>query len=131
MQSITDFFLKIEEDARKYFERIPFIQAFVAGIGVIIFWRGVWEFLDASGVSPLASVILGSLLLGAVGVFIQTFIGNTIIIRNVKREEKMEQKMLAKMEGEVDTEEITLKVLSDKIDALARRLEDRTDDGAN
>jgi hypothetical protein len=125
MSFITDFFLNIEEKARKAFERVPFLQAFIAGIGVIIFWRGVWEFLDASGVSPVASIILGILLLGSVGVFIQTFIGNTIIIRNAKKEEKVEKRVLEKIKGEEDTEVITLALLSRKIDAITDKLEGR------
>lgn len=125
MRSITNFFLDIEERARRFFVRFPFVQAFVAGIGVIIFWRGVWEFLDRQGITPGMSIILGSALLGSVGVFIQTFIGNTIIIRNVKQEENREKKVLEKVEGEVGTEEVTLKALSAKIDALARKLDER------
>jgi hypothetical protein len=119
MKPITRTLLKVEDNARRYFERIPFVQAFIAGIGVIIFWRGVWEWLDRSGVSPELSILLGMLLLGSVGVFIQTFIGNTIIIKSVKDEEKKEQKALQQVEGEVGTEEITIAALAAKIDTLA------------
>ena len=122
MRTITNFFLGIEERARVFFEQFPFVQAFVAGIGVIIFWRGVWEFLDRQGISPALSVALGTLLLGSVGVFIQTFIGNTIIIRNVKQEEKMEKKALKEVEGEMDVEEITMAQLSTKIDRLIEKV---------
>ncbi|MEI8130606.1 MAG: hypothetical protein WCG55_03830 [bacterium] len=122
MRTITNFFLGIEERARVYFERFPFIQAFVAGIGVIIFWRGVWELLDTQGISPFWSILIGILLLGSVGVFIQTFIGNTIIIKNVKQEEKMEKKVLEKVEGEVDTEEVSITVLSKKLDRLIEKV---------
>ena len=122
MRTITNFFLGIEERARVYFERLPFIQAFIAGIGVIIFWRGVWEFLDTQGISPIGSVVIGILLLGSVGVFIQTFIGNTIIIKNVKQEEKMEKKELEKVEGEVGIEEVTVQALSKKLDLLMQKV---------
>ncbi len=122
MKSITKKFLGIEERARRYFEQFPFIQAFFAGIGVIIFWRGIWEFLDRSGVSPLASVLLGSLILGGVGVFVQTFIGNTIIIREVKQEEKMEKQTIQKIEGEESAETITLASLSAKLDQVIKKM---------
>ena len=124
MKSPTSFFLNIEERARLFFERVPFIQAFLAGVGVIIFWRGIWEWLDQSGVTPLASVILGSLILGSVGVFVQTFIGNTIIIREVKQEEKNEKKAVQKMEVEVGSEEATLAGLSARLDTLIKKLDD-------
>lgn len=115
---ITKVLLNIEERARVFFGNIPFIQAFLAGVGVIIFWRGIWEWLDQSGVSPLESVIIGTVILGGIGVFLQTFIGNTIIIRNVEKEEQQEKKVFKKIEGEEEIEEITLSALSKKIDLL-------------
>ncbi len=123
MKSITKTFLDIEEKARQFFVRIPFIQAFLAGIGVIIFWRGVWEGLDRIGVTPVNSIILGALILGAVGVFIQTFIGNTIIIREVKQEKQVEKKAIKEIEGEVTTEETTLAQLSAKLDRIEGLIE--------
>jgi hypothetical protein len=122
MRPITRTLLKIEENARAYFERMPFVQASVAGVGVIIFWRGIWELLDRSGVSPVLSIVLGTLLLGAVGVFVQTFIGNTIIIRNVKEEKNTERKEFEKVEGDVNMEEVTIQQLAAKIDALTEAM---------
>ncbi len=118
MTFITKILLGIEERARKFFERIPFIQAFVAGVGIVLFWRGVWHGFDELGLSSLSSIIIGALLLGGVGVFIQTMIGNTIIIKKVKQEEQIEKQAIKKMEKEVVTEEITLLQLSQKLDQL-------------
>lgn len=125
MLKITKILLNTEERARKFFERLPFVQAFIAGAGAIIFWRGIWELLDEAGISPELSVILGTLLLGGVGVFIQTFLGNTIIIQNAKKEERFEKKVISKFEGEVASEEVTLKQLADKIDALQAKIEQK------
>lgn len=125
MKSITKTLLEAEDSARQYFERVPFVQAFFAGIGVIIFWRGIWEWLDVYRISPLVSVLVGSLILLCVGVFVQTFIGNTIIIKNVKQEEQLEKKAIKEMEGEVGVEEVTLASLSAKIDALAKKIDER------
>lgn len=125
MKNITNTLLNIENDARQYFEKIPFAQAFFAGIGVIIFWRGIWEWLDMLQMSPITSVILGAGILLCVGVFVQTFIGNTIIIKNVKQEEQTEKKQMRHMEGEVVTEEVTLASLSRKIDELSKRIDEK------
>ncbi len=122
---ITNQLLDIEKNARKFFERIPFIQAFLAGVGVIIFWRGVWELSDRINIHPALSILIGCLILGGIGVFVQTFIGNMIIIKNVKREEEKEKQSMKIIEGEVVTEEITLEQISRKIDALAKKLEER------
>ena len=125
MKSITRVLLEAEENARLYFEKTPFVQAFLSGIGVIIFWRGIWEWLDMNQVSPFTSVVVGSLLLLCVGVFVQTFIGNTIIIKNVKQEERIEKKTMKDVEGEANKEEVTLATLSAKIDELARKIDGR------
>ena len=125
MRSTTKMLLIFEDKARQYFERMPFLQALLAGVGVIIFWRGIWEWLDQLGVSPLASVILGALILAGVGVFVQTFLGNTIIIKEVKHEERAQMKTLRKIEGEEGTEVVTLAELSRKIDALSKKIDER------
>jgi hypothetical protein len=124
MNFIAKELLKIEEKARKYFEQFPFVQAFLAGIGVIIFWRGIWEGLDESGVSPIASIILGVLILGAVGVFVQTFIGNTIIIKEVKQEEKDKSRILKEVAKEESTESASLAEISIKLDQIMKKMED-------
>lgn len=121
MRHITNTLLKIEERARVYFEKIPFIHAFLAGIGVIIFWRGVWELLDRLGVSPVESILLGSLILGGVGVFIQTFLGNTLIIKNVAKEEREEKEILKVVGTEMMEEEIALQEIAQKVNQLIQK----------
>lgn len=125
MQSITKILLSIEDRARRYFAHIPFVQAFLAGIGVIIFWRGVWELLDMIGVTPVTSIVIGSLILGGVGVFIQTFIGNSIIIKNVEKEVQSEKKTLRTIAGGENVQTVTLQNLSDKIDFLIQKIEQK------
>lgn len=123
---MKDTFLKIEDRARKYFERFPFIQAFMAGIGVILFWRGIWEVSDMYGLDPRLSIILGVLILGSVGLFVQTFVGNAIIIKNVKREidlDKESRKEFSVFEKNISQEEITLAHLSEKLDKLADKVD--------
>ena len=123
MRQLTQRLLVTEEKARKFFERIPFTHAFFAGIGVIIFWRGVWELLDVLGVGPISSIILGSFILGGVGVFIQTFLGNTLIIKNVSQEEQKESKEIKGVEQEIKKEEITLTILSEQISELKKLID--------
>jgi hypothetical protein len=123
---MKNVFLRIEESARKYFEKFPFIQAFLAGVGMILFWRGAWEVADNTGVGPVASIIVGMLILGGIGLFVQTFIGNTIIIKSVKSELSLEKKSkeeVAQVEKVVAQEEVTLAHLSNKLDDLNAKIE--------
>lgn len=116
---MTNIFLYTEEKARKYFEQTPFIHSFLAGIGVVLFWRGVWEVADFYSLSPFISILIGILILGGIGLFVQTFIGNTIIIKNVKSDINLEKKT----EKEIIKEEITLSHIAEKINILNSKIE--------
>ncbi len=121
MKYVTNIFLKIEERARTYFERVPFLHAFLGGVGVVLFWRGVWEIADRMRIDPIVSIIVGSLLLGSIGLFLHTFVGNAIIIKNVEKDKRMTTKAeheIASVEKDVKREEVTLGQLSAKIDRL-------------
>jgi hypothetical protein len=123
MKYFTNIFLRIEERARTYFERFPFAHAFLGGIGVVLFWRGVWELADRINIDPVTSVVGGSLLLGAIGLFLHTFVGNAIIIKNVEKDKQITKKAeheIAVVEQDVKKEEITLVQLADKIDKLEK-----------
>jgi hypothetical protein len=127
MKYFTSKFLKIEEKSRNYFEKWPFFHAFFAGIGVVLFWRGTWEVADRLGLNPYLSILLGSLILLILGLFLQTFVGNTIIIKKVENEKKLDLKTkndLEKVEKEVDMEEVTLEILAKKLEAIESKLED-------
>ena len=124
MNLTTRKLLSIEEKARKYFEQFPFLQAILAGIGVIVFWRGIWEGLDQTGVSPFASIILGIIILGAVGVFVQTFSAHSILFQEVYTEDLEERKIMKELAKEENTESISLAEISIKLDQIMKRMEE-------
>lgn len=122
---MKNIFLSIESRARKYFERFPFIHAFLAGVGVILFWRGIWEVADRYHLHPIISIVAGVIILVGIGLFIHTFIGNAIIIKNVKHEiniEKENRKDFSVFEKDIAKEEITLFHLSQKLDKLNEKI---------
>lgn len=126
MKYFTNKFLKIEEKSRNYFEKFPFFHAFFAGIGVVLFWRGIWEVADRIGLNPYWSIILGSLVLIILGLFLQTFVGNTIIIKKVENEKRIDQKTEAdikKVQQEMGLEEVTLEILAKKLESIEAKLE--------
>lgn len=126
MKEPKSIFLSIEDKARKYFEQFPFIHAFLAGVGVILFWRGVWEIADINSLNPVWSIVIGVILLGAIGLFVHTFIGNAIIIKSVKKEidiEKENKMEVKQVEKEIREDEITLNHLSAKLDSLTQKID--------
>jgi dolichyl-phosphate-mannose--protein O-mannosyl transferase len=125
MKYFTNIFLQIEERARTYFERFPFIHAFLGGVGVVLFWRGIWDLADRFKIDPIMSLAVGCLLLGAIGLFIHTFVGNAIIIKNVEKDKQMTKKAeheIILIEQDVKKEEITLSHLSERINSLEKAI---------
>jgi|SRR3989344_3444619 len=90
---LTRLFDRLEDRIRSRLSHYPIIYAFIAGVGIVLFWRGVWHTADifpfmTGPVSLLASLAI--LLLS--GVFVSFFVGDTIIIAGLKREKKLAEK---------------------------------------
>lgn len=139
MRSIYKFFDKLEDRIRRKLSHYPVVYAFFGGVGVVLFWRGVWHSADylmemIFTVVPKDSVDLGalpwwdgplSLLVGGVlllstGLFVSGFIGNEIIISGLRGEKKMTEKT----EEEVKVETNLVSDIEKEVRDIASRLED-------
>jgi len=103
---------RLEDKVRGKLSHYPIIYAFVGGVGVVIFWRGVWhtvdhvtQFIFANGNGAAStslieffwwdgplSILIGTTLLLIDGLFVSSFIGNEIIISGLKKEKKLIEK---------------------------------------
>lgn len=125
------FFDRLEDHVRKKLSRLPLIYAFIGGVGVVLFWRGVWHSADfithyfSATISinvydtpwwdgPV-SLLVGTLILLITGVFISNFIGNEIIISGIKGEKKI----VEKTESEIKNESEDLQYIRQKIDRIS------------
>lgn len=139
MKIIIKFFDKLEDKIRGRLSHFPIFYAFLGGVGMVIFWRGIWhtaDFLMESFFSiqvqestmsmgdlpwwdgPL-SILIGSSMLLATGLFVSGFIGNEIIISGLRGEKKIAEKT----EAEVKTETGTIGDIKSKILEISSRLE--------
>jgi hypothetical protein len=109
---------KIENKIRHRLSRHPFVYAFIGGVGVVLFWRGVW--LTADIVMPWAlspsspwlphdplilldgpiTLLISIVLLLFTGLFISSLIGNEIILSGIKGEKRIEEKTEEEIQGE-------------------------------
>lgn len=135
---VTKFFDRLEDRIRGKLSHYPITYAIVGGIGVVLFWRGVWHtadyislyFLNNAGAvsttdlgniwDALTSLIIGSILLLATGLFVSFFIGDNIIIAGLKREKKLAEKT----ELEIETEKEELDDVRGIIKKMERDLEE-------
>lgn len=106
------FFDKLEDYVRTRLSRRPILYAFVGGVGVVLFWRGVWMMADEMGLSSLGSVVVSLLILLLTGLFVSFFVGDSIIISGLKRDKKL----IEKTEAEVDAELDAFKHMKEELD---------------
>lgn len=123
------FFDRLEDKIRGHLSHYPIAYAFVGGVGVILFWRGVWHTADlfAFMTGPV-STIIGVAIMLLVGLFVSFFIGDSIIITGIKREKKLAEK--TELELETEKEELDqvrdmVKEMEQEVDGIKRILEKR------
>lgn len=119
MDKIVKFFDKLEDRTRAKLSRVPVLYALVGGVGVILFWRGVWHIADEVSLSAGLSIILGASILLISGAFVSTFIGNRLIISGLSGEKKLAE--LTK--EEIETEENRMRKLQKSINAVEEKIE--------
>ena len=127
MKKITRFFDRFENKIRGLLSHYPLVYAFVAGVGVVSFWPGVWETSANLGIAPQESLLFGLLLLLATGVLVTEFLGNRIIISGLRGEKKLEEKTLKEIEAE-ETFLSTLKSKVDRIEKMVEKLSEKNQD---
>lgn len=134
MHKVVRFFDVLEDHIRARLSRTPIIYAFFAGIGVVLFWRGVWETADHVAThipfftGPM-SIILGALILLLSGTFVSSFIGNRILLSGILRSRKLTEKspdeVEIEIEKEVRAEKKELDVIRDALSKIEEKIEER------
>lgn len=119
MNKFLRFFDKFEDGVRSTLSHYPIFYASLGGVGVILFWRGVWGVADILEIDPIISIVLGLLILLSTGLLVTEFLGNKIIITGLRGEKKLEEKTLR----EIEDEEMFLKNLKLKVDRIEKMIE--------
>lgn len=143
MKLIINFFDKLEDKIRGKLSHYPILYAFIGGIGVVIFWRGVWHTTDffteiifsyqVNGSIDLGSLpwwdgplslLVGSVLLLSTGLFVFDFIGSQAIISGLRGEKRLEEKT----EEEIKTEAEVIRGIEKEVKEISNRLDDIEED---
>ncbi len=119
LKKIRKSFDDLEYSVRVKLSRYPILYAFLAGAGLVLFWRGVWHIADDAGLGSIASMVIGTLVLLLTGIFVSEFIGNKLIISGLVGEKKA----VEKEEGEIETEEAQIKTLQNTLARLEKKLD--------
>ncbi len=128
----------MEDRVRIYLSHRPKLYALIVGIGVVLFWRGVWHTADLMHVifdqvgngltidlvahpfwdGPL-SFVVGTVILYFSGAFTSSFIGNELILSGLRGEKKLNQKV----EHEVETEFIEIAEIRDSLKEVVLKVD--------
>ena len=120
IKRVIKFFDKLEDKTRGKLSHYPIIYAFLGGVGVVLFWRGVWHLADDINLGNIISIIIGTVLLLITGVFVSAFIGSRLIISGLIGEKKLSEKA----EEEIETEETQLKNLQSTLERVEKKISD-------
>jgi hypothetical protein len=149
MKKIWRLFNKLENRVRGFLSRYPVLYGLLAGIGAVLFWRGVWHGMDfvsqyvidwhsncpttdiifllkvctvdniAYPLDGLISFLLGSGILLLCGVFVSQLLGKEIIISGLRGETRLTEKT----EVEVRTETGAIGEIRHEMRNVLRRLQ--------
>ncbi|MDE2019467.1 MAG: hypothetical protein KGJ13_03910 [Patescibacteria group bacterium] len=99
------FLERAERWLRRKLQNHPLLYALVGGVGVVLFWRGVWHMTDflaltllssrdavtsidwAQGIDSLLSFAFGTFLLLSTGLFISELLSGEVLLGKIKKEE--------------------------------------------
>ncbi len=127
INSIVNFFDKLEDGVRGGLSRYPVIYSFFGSIGIVLVWRGIWHTADwlqhntiigSVLFSDVGSVLMGVLILLVTGLFVSVFIGDSIIITGVKHEKKLSEKT----EDEIELEKVELQHMHQDLEDIKQKM---------
>lgn len=127
-KNILNFFDRLEDRTRAKLSHFPIVYAFIGGIGVVLFWRGVWHTTDFLTLWLLGEVnftlfdvadgplsfVLGTIILLMTGVYVSAFIGNRLIITGLSGDKKLAEKT----KDEILTEEDEIRRIHKTLDKV-------------
>jgi len=115
------FFDKLEDRARSRLSKRPLLYAFLSGVGVVLFYRGVWMIADSfSFMTGPITFLISIVILFSTGVFVFHFVSDQIIISGLRQEKKL----IEKTEEEVKLETVTLREIHTLLQKIEKQLDE-------
>lgn len=121
MRKIYNYFDKLEDRIRIRLSHRPIPYAIIGGIGIVLFWKGVWETAELFPIlhGP-GSIFLGTGILLISGLLVSFFIGDSIILSGFKKEKKL----VEKTEAEIALEKSTLGYVVSELERIEHKIDD-------
>ena len=62
IKKILHFFDKLEDQIRGRLSKYPIVYAFIGGVGIVLFWRGVWGLSEEIGMTNIQAIIISVII---------------------------------------------------------------------
>ncbi len=111
---------RAEDKIRHRLSRHPILYAFIGGVGVVLFWKGIWDLADLVQIPALWSILLSIGLMLITGTFVSFFIGDQIIMSGIAKEKRIEQKT----EDEIISENVKLSHIDSDIEQMKKQIDE-------
>ena len=141
MSSKSNTLTKIANRIKRFLSRRAILYGFITGIGIVLFWRGVWHTNDMlmhvyttwiPSVGPdmqeviwwdgPLSFVIGSIMLLISGTFVSEFIGKEIIISGLTGEKDITEKTEKEIREEINaTDELLDEVKALRADLKSKK----------
>ena len=111
---------RVERKMIIYLSHRPKLYALVVGVGIVLFWRGIWhtaddlhryyylgpsaavgDFLTSPWWDGPLSLLVGIIILYFTGSFISSFIGKELILSGLRGEKRLTEKTESSVENEI------------------------------
>lgn len=120
VKEIVRFFDRLEDTVRGKLSHQPILYALIGGVGIVLFWKGVWEIASLFAfLNGFGSVIFGAFILLITGLLVSFFIGDSIILSGFKQEKKLAEKTEMEVLADKNTDQKILEhleVIEKKLD---------------
>ena len=134
MKNIVKFFDKLEDKTRAHLSQYPLIYSLIGGVGVVLFWRGIWHTADQFAfLTGPVSILISLAILLLTGLFVSFFVGDRIIISGLKKDKKIIEKakeelkddriILAEVKEEIRDEKIAIAEVKEELKKVEDALE--------
>ena len=122
-KTTVHFFDKLEDHIRVGLSHWPIAYSLIGGVGVVLFWKGVWETAEyyPSLFGPV-SFLIGLIIMLSTGLLVSFFIGDSIILSGLKHEKKL----VEKTESEVRSEKNNMDYVVLRLEAIEQKLDSLT-----
>ncbi|OGM94834.1 hypothetical protein A2524_00045 [Candidatus Wolfebacteria bacterium RIFOXYD12_FULL_48_21] len=121
LKKIIHIFDKFEDKVRAVLSRHPVVYAMIGSIGIILLWRGIWGVADEYGMSSIASIIIGTIILLVTGLFVSFFVGEQIIISGINEEKRIDEET----EEEIKFQSISRIQMQWKLEGMLKKMDRR------